>query len=65
MNERLPFFVMREYECLSAMNETPGIIELLAVHYQNKSQKTIFWFVFPYYDLGDLKHFMKIVKTKY
>ena len=56
---------MREYECLSAMNETPGIIELLAVHYQNKSQKTIFWFVFPYYDLGDLKHFMKIVKTKY
>ena len=55
---------MREYQCLSEMDGTPGIIELLAVHYQVERQKTIVKFVFPYYEKGDLSYFMKHVKAK-
>ena len=61
--ESLPHFVLREVDCLRAMEGREGIIQLLDVYHQPKGvfsrQGSQIKFVFPFCEYGDLLHFMK------
>jgi serine/threonine protein kinase len=62
-NDSIPHFILREYDCLKAMQNERGIISLAAVYQEprNSSQRQgcNIMFVFPFYPQGDLYNFMK------
>jgi serine/threonine protein kinase len=62
-NESLPHFVLREYQSLDALQECENVVKLIGAYSQSRGQYSRqgcqVKFVFPFYEKGDLLHYLR------